>query len=59
MAEDIKALERALRNRRIELQRLLLQMQSDHLHTGSVFRILNEELRSIDEKLKNPTYPSK
>ena len=55
MAEDIRALERSLRNRRAELQRLILQMRSDHLSSGSVFRILNNELRSIEEKLKNPS----
>lgn len=55
MTEDIKALERALRNRRAELQRLILQMRSDHLNSGSVFRILNSELHSIEEKLKNPS----
>ena len=58
MAEDIRALERALRNRRAELQRLILQMRSDHLNSGAVFRILNKELRSIEEKLKNPAEPT-
>jgi hypothetical protein len=58
MDEDIKALERALRSRKAELQRLILQMRSDHLNSGSVFRILNNELRSIEEKLKNPSQPS-
>ena len=58
MAEDIKSLERSLRNRKVELQGLILQMRSDHLSTGSVFRILNNELRSIEEKLKNPSQRS-
>jgi hypothetical protein len=55
MAEDIKARERSLRDRKAELQGLILQMRSDHLNTGSVFRILNSELRSIEERLKNPS----
>lgn len=53
MAEDVRAAERLLRQRRAELQQLILQMKSDHLTTGSVFQILNNELRSIEEKLKN------
>lgn len=53
MAEDVRAAERSLRERRAELQQLILQMKSDHLTTGSVFQILNNELRSIEEKLKN------
>lgn len=53
MAEDVRAAERLLRQRRAELQQLILQMKSDHLTAGSVFQILNNELRSIEEKLKN------
>lgn len=53
MAEDVRAAERSLRQRRAELQQLILQMKSDHLTAGSVFQILNNELRSIEEKLKN------
>ncbi len=53
MPEDVRAAERSLRERRAELQQLILQMKSDHLTTGSVFQILNNELRSIEEKLKN------
>ncbi len=54
MNEDLRALERALRNRRTELQRLIGQMISDNMNNSSVFRNLNKELEIIEEKLKNP-----
>jgi hypothetical protein len=54
MNEDLRALERALRNRRTELQRLIGQMISDNMNNSSVFRNLNKELEIIEEKLKKP-----
>ena len=54
MNEDLRALERALRNRRTELQRLIGQMISDNMNISSVFRNLNKELEIIEEKQKNP-----
>lgn len=54
MNEDLRALERALRNRRTELQKLLGQMISDNMNNSSVFRNLNKELEVIEEKLKKP-----
>jgi len=54
MNEDLRALERALRNRRAELQQLIGQMISDNMNNSSVFRNLNKELEIIEEKLKKP-----
>ncbi len=54
MNEDLRALERALRNRRAELQKLIGQMISDNMNNSPVFRNLNRELEGIEEKLKRP-----
>ena len=51
MNSEIKALKKALENRKAELQQLIDQMKSDQLNKSSVYRSLENELSTIREKL--------
>jgi len=53
MNPDPKSLERALRNRKNELLKLIEQMKSDHLHKSPVLKNLEHEVSDINSQLKN------
>ena len=55
MDSEIKAMRKALQNRRAELEELIDQMRSDQLARSSVFRNLNQELASVRQKLSDPS----
>jgi hypothetical protein len=59
MESNVKALRKALQERRAELQQLVDQMKSDQLQRSSVYRNLENELAGIREKLQNPEVPKK
>ena len=58
MKSEIKALQKALKNRKAELENLIVQMKSDQLNKSTVFKHLQEELVKVDDKL-NPREDSK
>jgi ribosomal protein L29 len=58
MKSEIKALQKALKNRKAELENLIVQMKSDQLNKSAVFKHLQEELVKVDDKL-NPREDSK
>ena len=53
MKSEIKALQKALKNRRAELESLIVQMKSDQLNKSAVFKHLQEELVKVDNKLNH------
>ncbi len=59
MDSQVKALKKALRERRAELQALIDQMKSDQLQNSSVFHHLETELSNISQKLEENTSQKK
>ena len=53
MKSETKALQKALKNRRAELENLIVQMKSDQLNKSAVFKHLQEELVKVDDKLNH------
>jgi hypothetical protein len=51
MKPDPLALKNALRKREAELQKLLVQMKQDNLHSSPVFKNLEQELNKVKVKL--------
>lgn len=52
MTPEFKELQRELKKRRSELEKLINQMKSDHINKGVIYRNLANELDSIDQKLE-------
>jgi signal transduction histidine kinase len=59
MTPEIKAIERALKKRQIELHELIQQMKADQLAKSSLYKSLEQELESIAEKLKDTSRSQK
>lgn len=53
MKSETKALQKALKNRKAELENLIVQMKSDQLNKSAVYRHLQEELVKVDNKLNH------
>lgn len=54
MNPELKALQKALKNRKAELEQLIIQMKTDQLNKGSVYKSLKEELSQVEVRLKDP-----
>jgi len=57
MNPDPAALKAALRKREMELQKIIRQMKSDNLSSGTVYKNLEQELESLKNKLSIPLDP--
>lgn len=51
MTPDPAALKAALRKREMELQKIIRQMRSDNISSGTVYKNLEQELESVKTKL--------
>jgi hypothetical protein len=51
MKPDPMALKNALKKREVELQKIILQMKQDNLHSSKVYRNLEQELENVKTKL--------
>jgi hypothetical protein len=54
MKPDPMTLKALLRKREMELQKIIRQMKSDNLSTGTVYKNLEQELESVKTKLTIP-----
>ena len=57
MNPDPAALKAALRKREMELQKIIRQMKSDNISSGTVYKNLEHELESVKTKLSIPVDP--
>jgi hypothetical protein len=54
MTHDPAALKAALRKREMELQKIIRQMKSDNISSGTVYKNLEQELEFVKTKLSVP-----
>ncbi len=54
MKPDAQALKVAFRKREIELEKIIRQMKDDNLHSSTVYRNLEQELKVVKTKLSAP-----
>jgi hypothetical protein len=51
MKPDPTALKNALKKREVELQKIILQMKQDNLHSSKVYKNLEQELENVKTKI--------
>jgi hypothetical protein len=54
MDSELKALQKALKNRKSELEKLIQQMKTDELNKSSLYKHLQNELVQVEGKLNTP-----
>jgi hypothetical protein len=54
MNSELKALQKALKNRKAELENLIQQMRADQLNKSSLYKNLQNELVHVEGKLNTP-----
>ena len=54
MKPDPLTLKAILRKREFELQKIILQMKQDNLHSSPVYKNLEQELETVKNKLITP-----
>jgi hypothetical protein len=54
MNSELKSLQKALKNRKAELEKLIDQMKTDELNKSSLYKNLQNELVRVEGKLNTP-----